>query len=373
MIRKSLKAKKKEKSTRIGKTELYHINSKYLGGEPEFKAGHILTEMELIRTFTWYNYTLSVSDARIYLREYIERRYSVNVISEFNKIPDEWVPLTAGWIARLFSRGYRVVNGEQFINNALANAAYRIPIETVEIERPRSPHDFRLHALISEIEGIIDNTPKDFNFQLWLQSKDAPLTTIPTLIEKYSEQLYELIQAYEGEELDLVEAYRGYSKNELFDKIKLLNNIVSGANIYRNEEKKPRKPRAAKLRTPDQILKHFKPQKEHSVLGISSVDSKKVLDSDEVWLFHTGHYILTVLRAASNSSFQVNRSYIIGIDKNNSVSKRVGRRTQEILNTVLSNGKVTLASLMGGIGSKEVKLQEHVNNQTILLKIFKKE
>ena len=57
---------KREKKSRVSRTEEYMVNLKYLGDEPRYN-GETLTDLQLSTAYTWYSYMCSASDARGYI------------------------------------------------------------------------------------------------------------------------------------------------------------------------------------------------------------------------------------------------------------------------------------------------------------------
>ena len=93
---------KKQKKTR---SEVYIVNQKYLGDEPVYKSGQILTDSERIRAYTWYGSMAEIAEARDWLTDFLFTRGRKEDARKLKSVPDNLFPLTAAWIARMATRG----------------------------------------------------------------------------------------------------------------------------------------------------------------------------------------------------------------------------------------------------------------------------
>jgi hypothetical protein len=132
--------------------------------------------------------------------------------------------------------------------------------------------------------------------------------------------------------------------------------------------RKQRAPRKKKAPTADKLLKNFQFQKESNEYKLKSVAPESVLGAQELWTFNTKYKVLTVFRASGHAGLSVKRTAIVGFDQDNSVSKRVGRKTEDTLQRVLTGGKIVLRKLMEEITSDPVKIADRINNNVVLLK-----
>jgi hypothetical protein len=184
----------------------------------------------------------------------------------------------------------------------------------------------------------------------------------------YRPVLEELEEALEGDDDQLKEAYKHFTKPKLRERIALFKMIVEDCDRYAGNLRKQRAPRKKKAPTADKLLKNFQYQKESNEHKLKSVAPESILGAQELWTFNTKYNVLTVFRASSHTGLSVKRTCIVGFDVNNTTSKRIGRKTEESLQRVLTGGKVVLRKLMDEIKSDPIKLTDRINNNVILVK-----
>ena len=79
---------RKQKKSKITRSETYVINAKYIGDEPEYDLSTPLTQKQYGDAFNWYNYMCTVSDAREYIQDYLsflERKEDVASLKESSR------------------------------------------------------------------------------------------------------------------------------------------------------------------------------------------------------------------------------------------------------------------------------------------------
>ena len=93
MARRPALIKKKQKTTRVSKSESYLVNLKYLGEEPSF--GKMLTQSEYLTALNWYNYMCETKDAREYIETYLKNTNRLAELKKFKQVPDNMVNKTS--------------------------------------------------------------------------------------------------------------------------------------------------------------------------------------------------------------------------------------------------------------------------------------
>jgi hypothetical protein len=78
-----------------------------------------------------------------------------------------------------------------------------------------------------------------------------------------------------------------------------------------------------------------------------------------------------VFRAVDRGGLNVKSTAITGYDPATSQAKKIGRKTDEILNSVTTSGKVALRKLFDTINTDNLKFVDRLNSNTILLKVVK--
>lgn len=376
MVKRNI-APKKQKKIRVAKDQNYILNIKYLGAEPEFKNQP--SKSELIKALNWYNVMSNTTEAKEYIKEYLESIGKTKDIKKLNSVPDAFIPLTAAWYIRLSQRGYTLSEKDvTFIDNKINETLERVKKpekkETTK-ENVVSIQDRikeKTSEILAEIEDIVDNRESNIGFSLfeWLKSKQIPASYTPAIVNAYQGWLNELLDAYAGVDKQLKEAYKNYSKPQLAQDINFFNNIIEDAQKYSDVTKKTRAPRKPRAVSVEKKIKGLKYQKEDSTFKIASVNPEKIIGAQELWTFNTKYKTLTVIRALDRAGLQIKGTSITNYDENKSVTKRTGRKAEYFVQRVINGGKIVLRKLMDeeSIG-KETALSYRINENTILLKV----
>ena len=370
MARRQVIARKKVAKPRVTRTEAYLINKKYLGEEPEFNAP--LSESEYAKALTWYNYMCTNEEAREYLVTYLNANNRKQQAKLINRVSNDWTSTTAGWIARMLTRGYELPKSssaffEQKIQEMIAR------VQPDESEKPTNvvsiQERMREKALdvVGDIEELLDSG-NEFSLYDWMKARQLPAAYCNFIVNHYAPIVDELIQAYEGKDPQLKEAYSHLSKKDLKARIILFNQIVEDCERYSNVTKKVRKPRKPRTISNEKKLKHFKFQKEDGQYKIASVNPEKILGANELWTFNTKTKVVTVFRAMGPAGLQVNRTAIAGYDDQASFSRGTGRKTEDVLDKIQKGGKIVLRRLTDELKTTK-PLQTRINEATILLKV----
>lgn len=369
-------ARQTKKKVRASKNESYIINKRYLGDEPKFNGE--VSNVDLSKALTWYNYMCNTKEARDYITEYLSLQDRKTEIRNFKRVPDGFVPTTAAWLCRMILRGAELEEKQiEFLEKKISYSLTKASTstKTKEVKNVVSIQDRvkeKTRELLGEIEEIVDNRESDPNFSLyeWLKGKEIPASYMPSIINAYRGWLEELLDAYDGSDPELKEGYRNFTKERLSFDIVFFNMLVDDAQKYSDVTKKTRKPRKPRAVSVEKKIKNIKYQKEDNVFKIASVDPEKIIGAQELWTFNTKYKTLTVLRAIDRGGLQVKGTSVINYNEENSVTKRTGRKAEYFIDRVLKGGKIVLKKVMDedDIG-KETNLSYRINENTILLRV----
>lgn len=365
MARRPSLIQKTKKTVRVSKSEQYLVNRKYLGDEPSLRNNP--TNLELIVAFNWYNSMLTTKEAREYLRDYLSKENQKLLRS----VADVHLPLTACWMARLIQRGDNVgTENIQFLERKIQECLAKAnPTEEKE-EKPVISIQSRMREktmdIIGDIEQMIDSG-EPFSMYEWLQKNSIPPAYCTSIIEHYAPWLDELCTAYGGQDSDLKEAYKGWTKKRLADRVLMFTAMIDDLERYQSNQKKVRAVRKPKPVPVEKKIRNLKFQKESNELKIVSVNPEKIIGAQELWTYNTKTKVLTVFRALDRGGLQVKGTSIIGFS-DQSMSKSVGRKPEQVLQKVLTGGKIVLRKIMDELKTDK-KLQERINEHTVLLKV----
>jgi hypothetical protein len=346
-----------------------------MGEEPLLKGS--IDESTLGRTLSWYNYMCEDNDAREYITEYLKSTKQEVLLKKFRRVPMSRIPKTYAWVYRIVSRGGDIhPNTLMRADKAIRESLHymedeKVEVTTVVVEKPSIQDRIaeKLSDYIGDIENIVDDLPKDWSMYKHLQSTQFPAKLTTKVAEYYRPILEELETALEGDDDQLKEAYKHFNKPKLRERIALFQMIVDDCDRYAGNLRKQRAPRKKKAPTADKLLKHFQYQKVSNEYKLQSIAPESIIGAQELWTFNTKYNVLTVFRANSHSGLSVKRTGVVGYDVDNTVSKRIGRKTEESLQRVLTGGKIVLRKLMDEIKSDPVKVADRININVVLLKV----
>ena len=359
---------KKPKTVRKTKSENYLVNWKYLGDEPK----NIVTTVDLMKALHWYNVMVEMDEARQYLKDYFKA--DKDMLKTIERIPDKRIPTTAAWLCRIASNRKQELDEidrkrvDFHIQEALK---HNEEVETKPVEQKVKPSiqdrvRERVSDIIGDVEAILDSDEK-VNIYEWLQKNEIPAMHANKIAEFYKPLRDEYVYALEVDN----EGYQHYTKNQLKSKLGYILKLIEDCERFAGNVKKARAPRKKKAPTAEKLLKHFQYQKESNEYKLQSCDPATVIGSQELWTFNTKSKVLSVFRARGPSGLNIRRTAIDAFDSDSSVSKKIGRKTEDTIKQVLNGGKIVLRKLMDNVSSGPTKLSERINKDTILLKVVR--
>lgn len=364
---KKLVGKKKNTIKRMTKGASLLIDARYYGAEPEFSG--VVSQHDYGRALNWYNYMCDVNDARQYINKFLIDNGLAPRAKQMNSVSDPYIPRTAAWIARMFSRGAQLPETAlpfftRSIKEALSTVAEKPVRKQATTVRDRVKE--KAIDIIADIEQLID-TNEPFSLFEWLRAHNVAATYSSFIIDHYKPWLAEMVEAYRGKDADLKHAYSHFTKSQLKQRIELIGKIIEDAAIHGEIIKKvrvPRKPRPVSL---DKKLQFFKCQREDSTLKIASVAPAKIIGAKELWTYNTRYKIITVFRA--DDKLDISRTSVTGYNPENSWSRRAGRNAQLVVEKIISGGKMILKKIDSELSS-EVKMTDRIGENTILLRVL---
>jgi len=368
MAKSALKIGRTKKVKRATKSDTYLVNWKYLGEEPK----NVTTKVELLRALTWYNYMTENEEARQYIKDYFKTDKLMQKIVD--RIPESKIPLTAAWLCRIATNQNRDLEPNEWVR---VNNDIKVAVGYYVEEKPKKVVDKpsiqervkdRLSDIIGDIEVLIDsNTP--FSLYDWLKKNEIPAMYANKIGDYYGPIWGELTMAQTDPAI--AEGYKHLTAKQLKEKIAFYLNLLNDCERYGDNTKKARAPRKKKAPSTEKLLKFFTYQKESNEYKLQSVDPATIIGAQELWTFDSKYNKLTVFRARGPAGLSISRTAISGFDVDSSLTKRIGRNTEETLKKVLSGGKITLRKLMDEIKSEPTAFTDRINKTSILLKVVR--
>jgi hypothetical protein len=337
-------------------------------------------------------------EGKEYLHTYLKNTGRDSDLKKLRNVPDNWLKgaSTICWQARMWSRGAVLPeSAKKFFEDRLKTLLNRDYSKSDKIgaeEEETKPKEkvvvpdknaTILDNLLCEIEENVDEFittwKTNFNMYTWLQVNEVQSGMVKRMIEVYNPQLLEIEEAFNGivnkEKIDeqLKEGYSSYTKDQLKKLYGFYVMIVEDLEQYVNNSKKERKPRAKKPITAEKKLKDFKYLQFDSMNKIQSVQPVRILGAVELWTFNVKYNQLSVFRTTDPAGLDVHRTAITNYDPVTSHTKKLRAKDVEtVLKDLQGAGKVTLRTFLKNVRGSDQKLQERMNENTVLIRVVSK-
>jgi len=333
--------------------------------------------------FNWYSAEKSRVDAYKYILEYVKKTRNKDYKS-FQKVGENKVVTTLGWLARLVNRGASISEEHRvrldkhidiLINNVILEQALETPEEKEKkvVVNIQDAIKQKTKEYIGELEGTIDDfIKKDEEFSLYndFKSKQIPAPYVQDIKIWAEKKLAEYTEVLEGKDAQLIEGYSNLNKRKLKALVKLFEQFIQDCDLYGQFKKANRKPRAVKEKPAAQQVKNFKYKTKDEELGIDSERPIDVVGAQQVWLFNTKTRKLAVYTSDSTKGITVKGTTLQNWEPEKSKQKTL-RKPDEQIKELMSSGKVKLRSFIDTIKSKEQAVNGRINIDTLILKIMR--
>jgi hypothetical protein len=148
--------------------------------------------------------------------------------------------------------------------------------------------------------------------------------------------------------------------------VTLLNNIIRHL-----DQSKPVVRKTIRKKRPvpaEKIISNLKFLKENELAR--SIDPKKIIVSTILWVYNVSSRRLSKYVAEKGAALSVKGTTIINYDPSLSYSKTV-RKPGEIIPLLTKGSKARIQSIFKKLTTKQVSVRGRLNDQTILLRVFK--
>lgn len=332
----------------------------YYGTEPNFATQPAPEQRNIavIKAYNWYSHFYGNADAKDFLVRYLESIKS-DKVKIVRKVADSRMLPTAGWLARMATRGL-VLDDKQtaFLNNAveklvaIANstkdeseageeaAPARANVQEVMRERA-SDSAGEIDSMFDQF--LIDGCPKNIDIEKKiveeLQSQKILPQHVPAMIKQWQSILGEYNEVLTTRDEQLKEGYAIYSKAQMKAKIAFAEQVIAGLNGYISLKQATKKARVRKPVPVEKLvarLKYCKAFKDDAQkLDLTGLHPSKLHGASEAWVYDTRrrkmhHYV------ADNYSkvLAVKGNTVLGFDKNESQVKTLRKPAEQIKHLV---------------------------------------
>lgn len=366
--------KRTKKTERASSTETRLINEKYIGKDRPLDDG---TDTSYTQALRWHHYMSDKTEAKRWAKQYLEKVGHKDAARKFSSVPDTSLPLTFCWTAKLFLDDWKISEYRiERTTEELLRAAKRVVEEkesTEEKKNQPSVYELTLEKIsnvIADIEDLIDSNQWDFSMYEYLQVNEIPQKYISRILKYYEPLLEEWKLIGKRSETDINEAYSHLSKKEVKDRVAFLEGMINDLNRWGDNQKKSRAPRKRKPISADRKVAKLNYQIEDNALRLKSINPTSIIGASELWVFNTKYSSLTRYVAVDKGGLDIRGQTLINFDPEKSVEKRIGRKAEEVLNEVISSGKVPARKALDNVKGKANEPKGRINNNSILLRVM---
>lgn len=299
----------------------------------------------------WYTAIKDDKDAREYLIAYLKEHKRLDEADTIKRVPDSWIPRTSAFMAHLDMRGRPMTPAEKtrfeyYLNRALSHASAVVEDEGTKPNVQEHIKE-KISELVAEIEGLIDDGVVNTAWSLYrfLAVKEVSGRLAAAITEHYKNKI--------TEDTELQKIYK---------------HLAVDGNKYATSRKKMRKPRKKKIKTPEQILKNLSYLKESIEHKLASIDPVRIIGAQELWTYNPKYNLLSVYRAADRGGLSVDYTSITNLDNDKSKVKRIGRRTEKIIQELLTSSQPRSKRIFDEINAAESEVTR-ITKDMILLKV----
>jgi hypothetical protein len=356
---------------------LEEIEVKSTGGEPKFSQLVTLTQLEMSKSLTWYTQNRDSKFAYKCISDYVKKH---KLSTSANAINSQTT--TFGYVCRMLERGAILSDKHQKWFDDRLKAMLNIVAEKEVDVTDKEPLNVisiqdRISEKISEIAGelegcideyIISGFTKQSSPYAVMQDKAKGIHA-NKIIDIFKKRRAQFDEAINTNDEQLIEAWSCYTKAQLKKLVTFCDLIITDALKIVGTATKSRKPRKRKQKSPEQLTAKMFYQKAYAPSDLISEDPKKIIGSQQLWVYNTKTKKLGVYQAEDASGLSVRGSTITGYSESKSITKTL-RKPDEVIPQVLKGGKVYLRNVLSDLTTKESLLNGRVNVDTILLKIL---
>ena len=343
--------------------------------------------------FNWYNSKHDRDKARAWILSYVKTTTTdekiINNVSTSNDFKR-----TAGWVARMKMKGTILPSRyEEHLKSTITTMSTRIKkgcdnksrLEKLMTGKEVAKEKFRLQVkdvtnscicdLDNQVEKFIENTySNDFNFPEYLKGKSLCKDQCVDIINYFTlSHLQYISLALSKKDKFATESYSNFGTSGLKKYKDYITNIINSClqliEVVPDRVKQPRKARAKKIKTAEQLIKKLHYLPESKEFKLKSVPPVKMVKADQVWVFNVKYRKLGVYNASDSAGLSIKGSTLLNFNEATSTEKTI-RKPEEVLKGVLEGGKLALRKTLKDIKCKEKKLTGRINDDTIILRVF---
>lgn len=353
------------------------VDQYFVGGEPRFDGN-----ISINSALSWYANQMDSKDSKKYTVEHVKHNgYPKESIEAITNAPENLF-LNLGFVCRIKKNGANLTEkNEIWINNRIKSIIEQsksptiseFAVKKVEI----SPHDRifdQSSTFISDIEdhvdGFVKNKKVKFDVYEYLTKKDAKGPHAKHILNHFTPLFNELVEVLAKTDEQLNESYSKYTKNEVKVFHGFVESIITACNHIITNAKITRKPRKTKKVSVTKLVSKLKYKQSDNDLKLTSVNPLDILSAKTLVVYNTKYRTFGMYVAQSGGTLSVKGTTIINFDDILSTQKKL-RKPEEQLKGIKDIKKLELNKFYKEIKCKDSTLTGRINEETILLKVFK--
>jgi hypothetical protein len=394
VVVKVTKAKKPANVSSVKSLDPKDPDTKYVGVEPEFTLQPENRTVALMKSLSWYSRFYGRKDAKEILIQYLTHVGKTPEAKIMHKIDDNELIPSICWLARMNMRGLELIPTEQA---TLDNEITRLlkAVHKPELQRSMTGKQPKVAVAKPNVQEIMKEKTRECGGDLEGLFDDYILAGagnkhtlkpidevnkrnilpqhISILTEVWKNKLNEFEEVLKGKDKALVEGYSNYSKVQLKNIIKFIEQVISDLNSYVSIKKATKAPRARKpVPVEKQVskLKYMRTYKDAgSKLELVSISPTKLQGASEAWVYDTAkrklhHYIADEY----SKTFTIKGNTLIGFCTKESEVKTLRKPSEQIKEVMGS--KPAARKFFKDIKAVSVAPNGRFNESMVILKAF---
>lgn len=345
------------------------LNIEYIvyGDEPEYNGE--ISRIELMKALNWYNYFHTVKDSRKWILDYMKfKKYSPEQIKQYSNVSDSCISQNHCSVARMLTRGAIFDNTlDEHIKTSIKTSKETVR-ETVQTKSNIKDVPNQLIADIDDQLDIFYEKYKNNKFDLDLTKYTR--SDINQSIKYYSDLLLEIKSISDDDSLK--EGYRHVKGIKLKRYVSFVQSIVDALQMKAINTKRQviRKPRKKKMKSGEQLVSKMKYMMHSKELNISSIKPVQITENSTLWVYNEKYKKLTYYCTKNDEKLIIKGSTIQNFDESKSYSKRI-RKPEKVIPSILTDPKKKIEKDIGSLKTKVEAPTGRINDQTLLLRVFK--
>jgi hypothetical protein len=363
-------------------------DTKHVGDEPLWREQPTENRITaLSRAFNWYNYFYGKKEAKDMIATYLDAHDRVRDAKQIRALPDSQIRLTPAWMCRMSMMGLQLDEHEQIkLDNMIAamlvvrnEPGPEVPADDTAPARLTIQDRLRekVTECAGELEGVFDEfctagakMSADYKPIAVMRSMNIAPQMVNDIRTIWVDRLNEYQEVIEGKDSQLVEAYGHFSKIQLRNIVKFIEQVIADCGAYVQIKKVERKPRKVKPVAPEKRAPKFRVLMEFAELKLRGLPAASLVDKSEAWLYDTKkRKLIHVVADSHTQAFTVKSNSVIGFSTVETQQKTV-RKPAETIKAITAAGKPAARKIFKELTTTETPWNGRGTENLVVLKAW---